>query len=368
MEGLARSRRDAAPTPAQRAALAFVRARAASRGDGTRARLRATLGPDAPPALLDPATWAARLRETRRVTVNFHPDRVASDGRTVIEALLTDGRYRSQFETGISNGGLTAHPGGDRDEWERRLFGGAYQHPPAPHRERPRYGGLNVMDHPDGACPRFGSCHLRLAPEAFDTCTFSFGDSVLEPEDQGVADELGPVVAALVEEVRREAKLFGTAVEHPNALAALLEAPRFSARDPAGRSLDAYVEAQVHLDLQLADHAEALVCDPSFRGTQVGDQLEALAARFDLQLAYHQGFQLDADALDPAFRGPEAVALAARLATWRPGPLDAAKVGAAARAVVLDPAAWADHAAPAETLQHLKYLWHALVVFGRASG
>jgi Protein of unknown function (DUF3626) len=33
--------------------------------------------------------------------------------------------YRSQFETGISNGGL----GGDRDAWERALFGGAYQAP-----------------------------------------------------------------------------------------------------------------------------------------------------------------------------------------------------------------------------------------------
>ena len=60
-----------------------------------------------------------------RVTLNFHPD-VMLSGVTVIELFERDGVYRSQFETGTSNGGLTAHPGGDRWAWERRIFGGAY--------------------------------------------------------------------------------------------------------------------------------------------------------------------------------------------------------------------------------------------------
>ena len=68
--------------------------------------------------------------------------------------------------TGISSGGLTADPGGDRDVWERALFGGAYQVPGVWACERPKYGGLNLMNHPNGACPGFGSCHrrLRLSP------------------------------------------------------------------------------------------------------------------------------------------------------------------------------------------------------------
>jgi hypothetical protein len=48
-----------------------------------------------------------------RVTLNFHPDRLAG-GVTTLEAMARDGTVRSQFETGTSNGGLTAHPGGDR--------------------------------------------------------------------------------------------------------------------------------------------------------------------------------------------------------------------------------------------------------------
>ena len=46
-----------------------------------------------------------------RVTLNFHPDR-QHDGIPILRAMARDGRYRNQFETGTSNGGLTAHPGG----------------------------------------------------------------------------------------------------------------------------------------------------------------------------------------------------------------------------------------------------------------
>jgi hypothetical protein len=63
--------------------------------------------------------------------------------------------YRSQFETGTSNGGLTAHPGGDRWSWESRIFAGAYDD--APSAERPKYGSLNFPRRATGGAPRFGS-------------------------------------------------------------------------------------------------------------------------------------------------------------------------------------------------------------------
>lgn len=52
-----------------------------------------------------------------RVTIHFHPDRLVA-GTSVLQAIAIDGRYRSQFETGTSSGGLSAHPGGDRWNWE----------------------------------------------------------------------------------------------------------------------------------------------------------------------------------------------------------------------------------------------------------
>ena len=48
-----------------------------------------------------------------RVVLHFHPGWPFAGG-TVLEAIAATGVYRSQFATGTSNGGLTAHPGGDR--------------------------------------------------------------------------------------------------------------------------------------------------------------------------------------------------------------------------------------------------------------
>src|SRR5262245_4230990 len=98
-----------------------------------------------------------------RVTINFHPDRLVA-GRPILEVMARDGLYRSQFETGTSNGALTAHPGGSRWRWESRIFGGAYDD--APPSERPKYGALNFRRRSLGGSPRFGSAHLRLKPEA----------------------------------------------------------------------------------------------------------------------------------------------------------------------------------------------------------
>jgi hypothetical protein len=129
-----------------------------------------------------------------QVILNFHPDRLIADGRTVAEALRDEGVYRSQFETGISNGGLTAYPGGDRDEWERRLFEGAYHAPSTPGTVtvRPKYGGLNLAGFTNGPAPAFGSCALVLSHHEKLRSTFLFGDSSERYEDMGTADAFEP--------------------------------------------------------------------------------------------------------------------------------------------------------------------------------
>jgi hypothetical protein len=74
-----------------------------------------------------------------RVTLHFHPDRLAA-GTPILRLMARDGVYRSQFETGTSNGGLTAHPGGDRWRWESRIFAGAYDDGPASFSEPEHFG------------------------------------------------------------------------------------------------------------------------------------------------------------------------------------------------------------------------------------
>ncbi|MEV4705160.1 DUF3626 domain-containing protein [Actinoplanes sp. NPDC049316] len=283
-----------------------------------------------------------------RITVNFHPDRLLRDGRTVAEHLAAEGVYRSQFETGISNGGLTAYPGGDRDRWEQRLFAGAY--PSRSGAGRPVYGALNLAGHPDGAAPRFGSCHLRLRAHVAERATFSHGDSVTEPQIVGTADAFGGIWAALLEQVERTGQALGLNAAAAPQWVAALTGPRTS----AGRTLDDYVEAQVHGGVDLAADVEAVVCDPAFAGTPTAAHLATIAP-----LEWHPGFVLDAGAFDERLRGRDAARLARALG---PGPIDAAVIGAAGHRTG-ELAAFGDHA---DVLQLLKYLWHILVIRGHA--
>ncbi|MDA5281487.1 DUF3626 domain-containing protein [Streptomyces sp. Isolate_45] len=246
-----------------------------------------------------------------RVTLNFHPDRLIQ-GKPILDALAESGVYRSQFVTGTSNGGLTAHPGGDRWRWESRIFDGAYDGAAA--HERPVYGALNFRRKPFGGAPRFGSAHFRLSAEAMERTTFCYPDSFLEPSDFGVAARMGLLGIALADQ-----------------------------QD----DLDDYIEAQVHGPVRPRSHAEALVLDPCYRGTTV----EASALRLGCPVEWHPGFRLGVEELrrHPGYRGREHVDLGARIAV--DGVLDPRIVGDAARAGLHDP-------------QAVKKVWHYLARFG----
>ncbi len=255
-----------------------------------------------------------RLDPTLRVTCSFHPDRWAGPGSTdlVIERLARDGFYASQFVTGTSNGGLTAFRGGDRFRWESALFGGAYDE--ADPDLRPKYGALNHRQRGTGASPRFGSSYIRLAAHTLERTTFCYPDSYDDPSD------------------------FGTA-----AACRLAELADADDRD----LLDDYVEAQVHGHVDLATDVEALVLDPSYRGTNV----EAAARRLPCPLEWHDGFVASMRDIraHPEFRGTEIVSLAGKLAV--DGWLTPRIVGDAARSGANPP-------------QAIKQVWHYTARFG----
>ena len=249
-----------------------------------------------------------------RVTLNFHPDRlVLAGGLLVLEAMGRDGRYRSQFETGTSNGGLTAYPGGGRWSWESRIFGAAYDDAPAA--ERPAYGSLNFRRRTAGGSPRFGSSHLRLRPDTLARTTFCYPDSYTEPDHFGVAAAM-----SLIE---------------------LAEA------DDPDDLLDDYIEAQVHGPVRLDRDVEAVVLDPSFRGTRV----EEIARGLRCPVEWHGGFRLAAAELGrhPDYRGPRYVQLGTEIAVG--GQLDPRAIGDASRTGRYDQ-------------QDLKRVWHYVARFG----
>jgi Protein of unknown function (DUF3626) len=201
-----------------------------------------------------------------RVTLHFHPDRLVARV-PILDAMARDGVYRTQFETGTSNGGLTAHPGGGRWRWESCIFRGAYDEGPA--EDRPRYGSLNFRQRLVGGSPRFGSAYLRLAARTLSRTTFCYPDSSAEPG------------------------LFGVA----NRVSVLVEAARADDRDP----LDDYIEAHVHGSVRPGSDAEALVLDSCYLNTPVADA----ATRLGCPVEWHGGFTLTMDTLrgSPEMRG-----------------------------------------------------------------
>lgn len=262
-----------------------------------------------------------------RVSLNFHPERITAAGLTVVAALGREGMYRSQFETGTSNGGLTAQPGGDRWRWEQRLFGGIYDDAPAA--ERPKYGALNHRGQSVGAALRFGSAHLRLAEHVLDRATFCFPDSVFDPSHLGTSRRFD-------------------LIRYVEAFAAV---DRDDAREQSeGGLLDSYIEAHVHGELSMREDAEAIVLDPCFRGAETEHQ----AACLGIPVEWHEGRVLTVDELEqhPDYRGPEIVSLGRDIS--RDGMLDARIVGDALRS-------------GAGTADALKKVWHHVARFGHPS-
>ena len=370
-------------TPAQQRALEFARARAVAATPVARQRIEAVAGSTTSP--ISPSTCSndlaaelvAGVLRRGRVALHFHPDRLLADGLTVVESLHRDGVYRSQFETRISNGGLTAMPGGDRDRWEKELFGGAFQKPGGLPSERPKYGALDLARHADGPAPRFGSCYLRLRPSALDRCTLLCGDTFLQRGDVGTMDAALPVLAGLLEAVAGDGWRLGHERLDVEALVRLLLAgpPIEPFNGRPGRALDEYVEVQVHGDVRLIEDVELLVADPSFRDDATGQRLRELAAGYGFALHWHQGFELEVDRIPADFRDPVMPELGLRLQRDFPAALgsagsaasrlDAAMIGRGAASVNLEPDRWADLGCPAEVLQYLKQLWHVLVRYGR---
>lgn len=309
------------------------------------------------------------IQTNGKVTLNFHPDRILPNGRTIIECFIEDGMYHSQFVTQVTNGSKTAFAGGERDRWEEILFGGAYQHSSVRNADRPKYGGLNLMNYADGASPRFGSCHFRLKPYMLEQCTFTFGDSHLGPEVMGTMDTFEPILATLLESSETTQEALGMDnMNVSNLVKQLLTLSSYNGQlDKLGRSLDDYIEAQIHGNINLSRDVEALVADPCYQETQIGTFMEALCGKYFIKLEWHPGFTLATTSVPDDFRGPAIPPFAKRIDknhARTPGLLDAYTIGAAAASFHQSPELWKDWGTSEETFQHLKQLWHVLVKYG----
>jgi len=366
-------------SPAQRAALHHVhaavhRAEVAARACVINLLRRAGCATDTYAGAME------RLRLHARVVVHFHPDRLGPKSTTVAEALLDEGVYRSQFETGLSSGGLSAFRGGARDSWENALFGGAYHTDGVAASERPKYGALELVRHPDGPLPRFGSCYVVLRRDVSIRTSFTFmgSEDPRATERLGTIGRMDAVMAALFSEIEAggmasppwppfHAPTLGVPNLTVSRLLDIFEDLQQPRREPAdvaaGRVLDTGIEAQVHGPLDLRQDVELLVADPAFAETATGTILREVASTYRIPLRWHSGFQLPVDNVPDDFRGPAMPRLAQRLA-GKGGTIDAVVIGRGEASLREQPDAWRDWGSYEEALQHLKQLWHVLVHYG----
>lgn len=260
-----------------------------------------------------------KLKSHARVALHFHPDRPGPTMKSVAKALLEQGIYKSQFETLLSNGSVSAYPGGERDLWEKRMFGGAYQIEGSTNSERPKYGALNLMLHPDGPAPRFGSCYFLLSPEVSHRCTYTYLDSHQDPMEKGTYEEFDDILAALMKDAFTRDFAIGEKNLTPRKLIDhMLVNLEGRSSDPSSkephRNLNHYIEAQIHGDISLKEDVEVLVADPSFKGTHAGTILEKLCLQYSIDLYWHMGFAMLAEEVPADFRGPSVPSLAQRIA------------------------------------------------------
>ncbi len=252
------------------------------------------------------------------VTINFHPDRYTSDKRPLLSAIASDGKLRSQFETGTSNGGLTAYKGGERWLWEQKAFDGAYDD--APVSLRPKYGALNFRGYETGASPRFGSAYFQLKPHMLERTTFCYPDSFYEPEDFAVSAKVSFLIN--------------------------------KARHAQVDLLDDYIEAHIHGTISLKNDVECLVLDPIYRLSEI----EIQAKQLGIPIKWHAGYELSVETIElyPDYRGKQFVDLAKNIA--ENGIINAKMLGLAVTRHGYNE-------------QDIKKIWHYLARYGyRACG
>jgi len=319
------------------------------------------------------------VRQHARIVAHFHPDRFGGKPANVVDCLRVEGVYRNQFETGLSSGSPTAFPGGERDEWERTLFGGAYHTEGILVSERPKYGSLELVRFPDGPAPRFGSCYFVLRGVGPRTSITFMGSEHPHATNQvGTLAEPHAVMAALLAEIENggiatpdwppfRTPTLGVADITVSRFYDLLKILRERRPNPSlgepGRVLDTGVEAQIHGPVILDRDVETLVADPAFAHTPVGQSLVELADKYGFDLQWHCGFRLAIRDVPDDFRGPAMPRIAERIA-GRDGILDAAVIGRAAASLHHDPGQWSEWGGYFDVLRFLRQLWHVLVHFG----
>lgn len=305
------------------------------------------------------------------VIINFHPDRISSNGNLIIEGILKEGKYYSQFRTGTSSGSKTAYAGGERDLWEKELFGGCYHTRGTNNDRRVKYGSLNILNYKDGASPRFGSCYFKLNKNIMNRCTFTFGDSHLKPKFIGTKDSFYSIMRAILDEVVHKKRFFNSYdynfIKAIKYISKMNQDNLTTQNGIMGRALDDYIEAQIHGDINLMCDVDCLVVDESFRESEILQYILNISKDFNIDVQWIPCRKIITDNIPDEFRGSMIKPFAKKILKElqiSSEYIDANIIGSASRYLEYNPNIWLEFGNSSQTFQYLKQLWHVLVQYG----
>ena len=305
------------------------------------------------------------------VTVNFHLDRFSNNGKLIIENLLVDGEYHNQYKTGTSNGGRTAHIGGDRDLWEKRLFNGIYHDGQSEMISRPKYGALNIHNYKDGANARFGSCFFTVKPHVVERCTFALGDSSTNPDVMGTSRQFFGIVKAILQRVDDTGKLVEKKDFTIKKAVDYILSMQKDYMNGMGRVLDNIcVETHIHGKLSLLEDIESLYIDEFYTDTDIYKIIKAMSERYEIKLRYIPKRQFHTSKMDDEewlWKGvPLTKSLANRINKkfGGNGQLNTVLIGLASQDSVINPNDWLDIGSEYDLFQDFKKIWHYCAYWG----
>lgn len=284
----------------QQAVVADVKTKAKDRSEGARAALLEVAKRNGyTEAEVDQVL--AYIKEKAPVTVNIHPDKaltqqtraysygsapadmpeykVSVDRATsrLIDALLVDGHYKNQFETGVTSGSSSAYPGGSRDKWEETIFEGGYHKHSLVPAERPKYGAMNAANNPAGPAGQYGSCYMVLKPGIKERTTFT-------PKNSSGCQAGHVGTAEHFQHILKDAQNFK----------AIMDFGLGRSEYETNRSWS-YLEAQVHGPIDFAKDVAAIVVDKKFAGTEYETKIRKWAEQGGFAVQWNDGQKIHTD-------------------------------------------------------------------------
>lgn len=134
-----------------------------------------------------------------------------------------------------------------------------------------------------------------------------------------------------------------------------------------GKNLDYCIETHIHGDIDLLTDVDSFYLDESFKNSQIEDSAILLSEKYDIELHWIPLRKITVDSIDDEFRGPKIKPLAKKIDLLYgngAGIINAALIGTASRASLLNLQEWNDIGNENELFQYFKQLWHTVAYFG----